>query len=91
MAFQALHGLVREKCRSDLIGAAASKGANQAEIEALVALVAATRLKLIRARDSAQIAEMLGQIYRCEDRIKVINRLHRPAQRHPARLNAQAL
>lgn len=79
MAVQTLHGLVQEERRANLTGDVVPKRTDQAEIEALFAEVAATRMRLIKAYDNAQVGELLAEIYRYEDRIKALKRLQIPS------------
>ena len=77
MAVQTLHGLVRGAWRQDLIGRPIQGSDDQAEIDALIDQIAHVRTRLRVARDINEVGELLALIYRCEDRIKHVQRSSR--------------
>lgn len=74
MAGQALHGLVRGAWRQDLTGHPDPARGGPEEIDTLFEKIARTRTRLQVARDIDEVGELLALVYRCEDRIKLIQR-----------------
>ena len=74
MAVQALHGLVRGAWRQDLTSHPDTARGDPDEVDTLLEKIASTRTRLQVARDIDQVGELLALVYRCEDRIKLIQR-----------------
>ena len=74
MAVQAIHGLVRGAWRQDLVGQPDKARGDPDEVDTLLEKIANTRTRLQVARDIDEVGELLALVYRCEDRIKLIQR-----------------
>ena len=74
MALPAVHDLVRGAGWQGLTAQPVSGKGGQGEIDTLIEQIANSRTRLQAAREISEIGDLLGLIYRCEDRIKDIRR-----------------